>query len=72
MRQHSYFRVSVLSLIPPPIAQTCFFRQFGRSVVRADYLTLRRGFIQVIYILWDEIPGGFFFCNFIIQIAVVP
>ncbi|KAL0905101.1 hypothetical protein M5K25_027279 [Dendrobium thyrsiflorum] len=25
---------------------TCFFRQFGRSVVRADYLTLRRGFIM--------------------------
>ncbi|KAJ0044875.1 hypothetical protein Pint_04489 [Pistacia integerrima] len=25
--------------------QTCFFRQFGRSVVRADYLTLRKGFI---------------------------
>ncbi|KAL3636875.1 Mlo14p [Castilleja foliolosa] len=24
---------------------TCFFRQFGRSVVRTDYLTLRRGFI---------------------------
>ncbi|KAL5571461.1 hypothetical protein UlMin_021058 [Ulmus minor] len=24
---------------------TCFFRQFGRSVVRADYLTLRKGFI---------------------------
>ncbi|KAJ3692986.1 hypothetical protein LUZ60_012081 [Juncus effusus] len=24
---------------------TCFFRQFGKSVVRADYLTLRRGFI---------------------------
>ncbi|KAK3199020.1 hypothetical protein Dsin_022435 [Dipteronia sinensis] len=24
---------------------TCFFRQFGRSVVRADYLTLRNGFI---------------------------
>ncbi|XP_008778457.2 MLO-like protein 14 isoform X2 [Phoenix dactylifera] len=24
---------------------TCFLRQFGRSVVRADYLTLRRGFI---------------------------
>lgn len=23
----------------------CFFRQFGRSVVRADYLTLRNGFI---------------------------
>ncbi|XP_021287977.1 MLO-like protein 11 [Herrania umbratica] len=23
----------------------CFFRQFGRSVVRADYLTLRKGFI---------------------------
>lgn len=27
--------------------QTCFFRQFGRSVVRADYLTLRKGFIMV-------------------------
>ncbi|XP_062169800.1 MLO-like protein 11 [Alnus glutinosa] len=25
---------------------TCFFRQFGRSVVRADYLTLRNGFIM--------------------------
>ncbi|KAG9441035.1 hypothetical protein H6P81_016889 [Aristolochia fimbriata] len=24
---------------------TCFFRQFGQSVVRADYLTLRMGFI---------------------------
>ncbi|CAI9787737.1 unnamed protein product [Fraxinus pennsylvanica] len=24
---------------------TCFFRQFGRSVVRADYLSLRKGFI---------------------------
>lgn len=24
----------------------CFFRQFGRSVVRADYLTLRNGFIM--------------------------
>ncbi|KAL3645483.1 MLO-like protein 11 [Castilleja foliolosa] len=24
---------------------TCFFRQFGRSVVRVDYLTLRQGFI---------------------------
>ncbi|EOY12910.1 Seven transmembrane MLO family protein isoform 2 [Theobroma cacao] len=24
----------------------CFFRQFGRSVVRADYLTLRKGFIM--------------------------
>lgn len=24
---------------------TCFFRQFGRSVVRTDYLTLRKGFI---------------------------
>ncbi|EOA13141.1 hypothetical protein CARUB_v10026162mg [Capsella rubella] len=23
----------------------CFFRQFGRSVVRSDYLTLRKGFI---------------------------
>ncbi|XP_054812116.1 MLO-like protein 14 [Prosopis cineraria] len=25
---------------------TCFFRQFGRSVVCADYLTLRKGFIE--------------------------
>ncbi|VFQ94727.1 unnamed protein product [Cuscuta campestris] len=25
---------------------TCFFRQFGHSVVRADYLTLRKGFIM--------------------------
>ncbi|KAG6645776.1 hypothetical protein I3843_08G140100 [Carya illinoinensis] len=25
---------------------TCFFRQFGHSVVRADYLTLREGFIM--------------------------
>ncbi|KAK4796817.1 hypothetical protein SAY86_029143 [Trapa natans] len=25
---------------------TCFFRQFGRSVVHADYLTLRKGFIM--------------------------
>ncbi|GJT50928.1 MLO-like protein 11 isoform X1 [Tanacetum coccineum] len=24
----------------------CFFRQFGRSVVRADYLTLRKAFIM--------------------------
>jgi len=29
------------------VCQTCFFRQFGRSVVRADYLTLRKGFIMV-------------------------
>ncbi|KAG6482609.1 hypothetical protein ZIOFF_059242 [Zingiber officinale] len=27
------------------IMQTCFFRQFGKLVVRADYLTLRQGFI---------------------------
>ncbi|KAK6131564.1 hypothetical protein DH2020_034704 [Rehmannia glutinosa] len=27
------------------IVKTCFFRQFGHSVVRADYLTLRQGFI---------------------------
>ncbi|KAL9257687.1 MLO-like protein, partial [Drosera capensis] len=25
---------------------TCFFRQFGHSVVRTDYLTLRKGFIM--------------------------
>ncbi|KAJ4836172.1 MLO-like protein 11 [Turnera subulata] len=28
------------------IVKTCFFRQFGRSVVRTDYLTLRKGFIM--------------------------
>ncbi|THG20393.1 hypothetical protein TEA_013235 [Camellia sinensis var. sinensis] len=27
------------------IVKTCFFRQFGNSVVRADYLTLRKAFI---------------------------
>ncbi|KAH9617891.1 hypothetical protein KSS87_007842 [Heliosperma pusillum] len=27
------------------VSQTCFLRQFGRSVERADYLTLRKGFI---------------------------
>ncbi|KAG6523928.1 hypothetical protein ZIOFF_013816 [Zingiber officinale] len=27
--------------------QTYFFRQFGKSVVRADYLTLRQGFILI-------------------------
>ena len=27
--------------------QTCFFRQFGRSVDRSDYLTLRKVFIVV-------------------------
>ncbi|THG07136.1 hypothetical protein TEA_000698 [Camellia sinensis var. sinensis] len=26
--------------------QTCFFRQFGHTVVRADYLTLRKAFIS--------------------------
>ena len=31
--------------------QTCFFRQFGCSVVRADYLALRKGFIGVCNIL---------------------
>ena len=35
--------------------QTCFFRQFGRSVVRADYLTLRKGFILVRNILMCQI-----------------
>ncbi|KAF2314321.1 hypothetical protein GH714_025376 [Hevea brasiliensis] len=28
------------------IVKTCFFRQFGHSVVRTDYLTLRKGFIM--------------------------
>ncbi|XP_021667159.1 MLO-like protein 11 isoform X2 [Hevea brasiliensis] len=28
------------------IRLTCFFRQFGHSVVRTDYLTLRKGFIM--------------------------
>lgn len=34
----------------PLLVQTCFFRQFGQSVVRADYLTLRGGFIMVCYV----------------------
>ena len=49
--------------------QTCFFRQFGRSVVRADYLTLRKGFIMVQTILMCQIdmmnmsPYGFIYGN---------
>ncbi|KAF9611864.1 hypothetical protein IFM89_036508 [Coptis chinensis] len=35
------FRMAALASV-----KTCFFRQFGRSVVRADYLTLRMGFIM--------------------------
>ncbi|KAL3576676.1 hypothetical protein D5086_021959 [Populus alba] len=30
---------------------TCFFRQFGPSVARTDYLTLRKGFIMAIHLL---------------------
>ncbi|MCD9642774.1 MLO-like protein 11 [Datura stramonium] len=47
-RQSTFVRVHTSS----PLARnhflvwvTCFFRQFGRTVVRADYLTLRKGFI---------------------------
>ncbi|PHT43788.1 MLO-like protein 14 [Capsicum baccatum] len=48
-RQSTFVRVHTSS----PLARnhilvwvTCFFRQFGRTVVRADYLTLRKGFIM--------------------------
>ncbi|WOL13341.1 MLO-like protein 14 isoform X1 [Canna indica] len=42
IRPHSSNSWSKNSIV---IWVTCFFRQFGRSVVRADYLTLRQGFI---------------------------
>ncbi|TXG67029.1 hypothetical protein EZV62_008304 [Acer yangbiense] len=42
VRYHASIPVARNRLI---IWVTCFFRQFGRSVVRADYLTLRNGFI---------------------------
>ncbi|KAK0599031.1 hypothetical protein LWI29_001752 [Acer saccharum] len=42
VRYHAAIPVARNRLI---IWVTCFFRQFGRSVVRADYLTLRNGFI---------------------------
>ncbi|CAD5313757.1 unnamed protein product [Arabidopsis thaliana] len=29
----------------------CFFRQFGHSVVRSDYLTLRKGFIMLVLLV---------------------
>ncbi|XP_073221456.1 MLO-like protein 11 isoform X2 [Cicer arietinum] len=45
MRRQSTFVKSHTSN-PLVIWMTCFFRQFGRSVVRADYLTLRKGFIM--------------------------
>ncbi|KAI8552614.1 hypothetical protein RHMOL_Rhmol06G0280500 [Rhododendron molle] len=32
-------------LIAVAVSETCFFRQYGNSVVRADYLTLRKAFI---------------------------
>ncbi|XP_020577439.1 MLO-like protein 14 [Phalaenopsis equestris] len=42
VKAHTYKTWSRNSFV---IWVTCFFRQFGRSVVRADYLILRRGFI---------------------------
>ncbi|GMN44772.1 hypothetical protein TIFTF001_013968 [Ficus carica] len=50
-RQSTFVKVHVLTSTPPVrnsilIWVTCFFRQFGCSVVRADYLTLRKGFIM--------------------------
>ncbi|KAI9186397.1 hypothetical protein LWI28_016833 [Acer negundo] len=42
VRYHASIPVATNRLF---IRVTCFFRQFGRSVVRADYLTLRNGFI---------------------------
>ncbi|XP_058779869.1 MLO-like protein 11 [Vicia villosa] len=45
MRRQSSFAKTHTSN-PLAIWMTCFYRQFGRSVVRADYLTLRKGFIM--------------------------
>ncbi|CAH9108023.1 unnamed protein product [Cuscuta epithymum] len=48
-RQSTFVRVHIsnpLSRNSVLIWVTCFFRQFGHSVVRADYLTLRKGFIM--------------------------
>ncbi|EXB76298.1 MLO-like protein 11 [Morus notabilis] len=50
-RQSTFVKVHVHTSTPPVrnsllIWVTCFFRQFGHSVVRADYLTLRKGFIM--------------------------
>lgn len=50
-RQSTFVKVRVPTSMPPVrnsllIWVTCFFRQFGRSVVHADYLTLRKGFIM--------------------------
>ncbi|XP_042478331.1 MLO-like protein 11 isoform X4 [Macadamia integrifolia] len=33
----------------------CFFRQFGRSVVRSDYLTLRMGFIMLVLLVGTKL-----------------
>ncbi|KAL6570602.1 MLO-like protein 11 [Orobanche gracilis] len=47
-RQSSFVRVHVSSPTDRNrflVWVTCFFRQFGRSVIRADYLALRQGFI---------------------------
>ncbi|KAL3503238.1 hypothetical protein ACH5RR_037687 [Cinchona calisaya] len=40
----------------------CFFRQFGRSVVRADYLTLRKGFLMN-----HNLPSHYDFHNYMIR-----
>ncbi|XP_078427439.1 MLO-like protein 14 [Wolffia australiana] len=41
---------------------TCFFRQFGRSVARADYLALRMGFIMN-----HNLTQGYDFHNYMIR-----
>lgn len=42
----TYYDTQLLSIYSL-FLQICFFRQFGHSVVRSDYLTLRKGFIMV-------------------------
>ncbi|XP_021754850.1 MLO-like protein 11 [Chenopodium quinoa] len=48
-RQSSFVKFQASNILTKSnfwIWVTCFFRQFGHSVVRADYLTLRKGFIM--------------------------
>ncbi|XP_059284656.1 MLO-like protein 11 [Lycium ferocissimum] len=48
-RQTTFVRVHTSSALARNhflVWVTCFFRQFGRTVVRDDYLTLRKGFIM--------------------------
>ncbi|XP_073134343.1 MLO-like protein 11 isoform X2 [Henckelia pumila] len=45
-KQSTFFKVHPSNTMDRNSFQTCFFRQFGRSVVHADYLALRQGFIM--------------------------